>query len=131
VGARYNAALTLGLGNSAWNARPFSFAGSVAPTPSYGDAQLGFVLSGPLKIPGLIKNGPQTVLNYQHGVVHNATTQSALMPTVAERAGDFSQSAGTPRDPLTGLPFPGNVIPSSRISPQASALLGYFPLPNI
>jgi hypothetical protein len=130
VGARYTGGLTVILGDSAWNARPFSFAGSVAPPPSYGDAQLGFILAGPLKIPGLVKNGPQTVLSYQHGVVHNATTQSALMPTAAERAGDFSQSAETLRDLLTNLPFPGNVIPSSRISPQASALLAYFPLPN-
>ena len=33
-------------------------------------------------------------------------------------------------DPATGLPFPGNVIPRERISPQAAALLGYYPRPN-
>ena len=32
---------------------------------------------------------------------------TAVVPTALERAGDFSQSAGKPRDPLTGQPFPG------------------------
>ncbi len=30
----------------------------------------------------------------------------------------------------TGKPFAGGIIPSSRISPQAAALLGLYPLPN-
>lgn len=129
-GAPYTGSVSAVLGNSAWNARPFSFAGSAVPAPSYGDVQLGFTLGGPLKIPGLVRNGPQTVFNYQHGVVHNATTQSALMPTVAERAGDLSLSSAAIRDPLTGVPFAGNVIPPERISPQAAALLAYYPLPG-
>ena len=33
-------------------------------------------------------------------------------------------------DPDTGAPFPGNVIPATRISPQAKALLNFYPLPN-
>ena len=45
------------------------------------------------------------------------------MPTAAERAGDFSAPglAGctppVPMDPLTGQPFPGNVIPANRLDP--------------
>jgi trimeric autotransporter adhesin len=129
-GARYTGGMTAVLGNSAWNARPFSFAGSAAPAPSYGDAQLGFTLGGPLKIPWLVKNGPQMLLGYQHGIVHTATTQSALMPTATERAGDLSEVAPGVRDPMTGLPFPGGIVPPERISPQAAALLAYYPLPN-
>lgn len=130
TGALYTGAFTAVLGNSAWNARPFSFGGSGASAPSYGDVQLGFNLGGPLKIPGLVSNGPQTYVGYQHGLVHNATTQSALMPTAAERAGDLSGSSVVTRDPSTGSPFPGNVVPSNRITPQAAALLAYYPLPN-
>ena len=52
------------------------------------------------------------------------------MPTADERSGDFSESPIAIRDPSTGLPFSGNVIPADRISPQAAALLGYYPLPN-
>jgi len=126
----YNVAVNSTLGNSAWNTRPFSFAGSTAPAPSYGDVQLGFTIAGPLKIPWLVSHGPSMFLNYQHGDVHSAATQSAVMPTSAERAGDFSHSPIVVRDPLTGLPFPGNVIPADRISPQAAALLAYYPLPD-
>ncbi len=44
---------------------------------------------------------------------------SAVMPTDLERAGNFSQSAIKPRDPLTGQPFPGGIIPTSRFDPAA------------
>src|SRR5439155_7607075 len=57
-------------------------------------------------------------------------TQSAFMPTAAERSGDFSRASTVVRDPRTSLPFPGNIVPADRISPQAAALLAYYPLPN-
>ncbi len=65
------------------------------------------------------------------------------VPTAAERGGNLSDwLAASPNyqiydpasgNPVTGVgrqPFPGNVIPQNRISPQASAILNYFPLPN-
>ena len=55
----------------------------------------------------------------------------ATVPTAAMRTGDFSGTAITPKDPLTGLPFPNKVIPASRLSPQAAAIMNFFwPLPN-
>jgi trimeric autotransporter adhesin len=63
-------------------------------------------------------------------VAHNATTQSALMPTLEQRRGDFSHAPMVIRDPGTGFPFGGNAIPPERISPQAKALLAYYPLPT-
>ena len=59
-----------------------------------------------------------------------------LVRTVAPEAwrrGDFSGVGVTIRDPSTGQPFPGNVIPSSRFSPIAQAVLAnqrLYPLPN-
>ncbi len=68
------------------------------------------------------------------------TTPVALQqwefPTVQERAGDFSnsrQNNGTlivVKDPNTGAPFPGNIIPTSRMSPLGVAMMNVFPLPN-
>ena len=58
------------------------------------------------------------------------------MPTEAERGGDLSQTLNqlaspvVAIDPITGAPFPGNMIPVTRIAPQAQALLSYYPLPN-
>ena len=61
---------------------------------------------------------------------------SALVPTAAERRGDFSQSLFQGRpvtiiDPTTGQPFPNNIIPAGRISTIAAEYLdSVVPLPN-
>lgn len=62
--------------------------------------------------------------------------RSGFVPTAAERSGDFSNpipgcSGPTPIDPLTGQPFPGNVIPSDRVSPAGETYLNLYPLPNV
>lgn len=133
----YNGAIGFNLGHSAFDARPFSFTGDRTPKPDYTDMHFVATFGGPLRIPRLVRNGPVFFIGYQRTSDHTAATQSAVMPTLRERAGDFSQTAdasGRPVqavDPNTGLPFPGNAIPSSRISPQAAALLGYYPQPNL
>jgi hypothetical protein len=89
-----------------------------------------------LRIPHLVHNGPNVFVNYQWTRNRNASTQSALMPTAAERNGDFSQvltpfgKPVTAIDPSTVQPFAGNMIPASRFSRQALALLNLYPLPN-
>jgi hypothetical protein len=124
------------LGNSAWDARPVSFTSQDTSKPSYTDAQIMGNFGGPLKVPGM-QSRPNLFVGFQRTSDHNANTVPAVMPTFLERQGDFSQSiniSGRPQtvvDPLTGLPFPNNTIPRDRISPQAAALLGYYPLPNI
>jgi hypothetical protein len=60
------------------------------------------------------------------------------MPTLAERNGDFSQSlvygntATKPTivDPVTGVPFPNNIIPADKIDKNMQALMNEYPLPN-
>jgi hypothetical protein len=57
---------------------------------------------------------------------------SAVVPTALERAGDFSQSAIKPRDPATGQPFPGGIIPSPRFDPAALTIQDrYVPASNL
>jgi len=64
--------------------------------------------------------------------------QFARYPTAAERSGDLSDllqrtaANGTPApvtlyDPLSGQPFPGNVIPANRIDPVSTELLKMIP----
>jgi hypothetical protein len=134
----YNGGIGLLLGNSALDARPFSFTAQPTAYPSYNDAQIVASFAGPLRIPRLItRNAPNLFLGYQRTVDHNASTQSALMPTALERAGDFSQTRDalgrlvTLLDPATGRAFAGNTIPAARLSPQAASLLNYYPLPNV
>ena len=133
---RYNGNLGLIMDNSSLDARPFSLTGQNTPRLAYNRVTGLATLGGPLRIPGLLRNGPQFILNYQWTRNRNVAAQSGLMPTPAERIGDFSQTLtpqGTPvqiLDPATGLPVPGNRIPLNRISPQAQALLNLYPLPN-
>lgn len=57
---------------------------------------------------------------------------SARVPTAIERAGNFSQSAIQPRDPSTGQPFPGGIIPPSRFDPAALTIQErYVPRANL
>jgi trimeric autotransporter adhesin len=122
-------------GNSSWDARPYSFGATETNRPSYTDAQFLGTFQGPVKVPGLL-NRVNVFVGYQGTSDHNAFTQATRVPTALERAGDFSNSVnalGQPIqvvDPTTGLPFPGNAIQPGRISPQAAALLAYYPEPN-
>jgi len=125
----YNGGFGLTMGSSALDARPFSFAGARVPKPDYTDAQFVASFGGPFRIPG-VRNRPVFFAGYQHSGDHNALTQSAVVPTLKQRAGDFS-GAGEIRDPETGLVFAGNVIPAARISPQAAALVALYPVPNV
>jgi hypothetical protein len=55
----------------------------------------------------------------------------ATVPTQAMRNGDFRGTAIVPRDPLTGQPFPNQVIPANRVDPVAQNVMSFFwPLPN-
>jgi hypothetical protein len=51
-------------------------------------------------------------------------------PTDLQRRGNFSELSTPIVDPLTGQPFPGNIIPSSRLDPVAVQLASHFPQPN-
>jgi len=67
-------------------------------------------------------------------------TNTVTVPSAAMRQGDFSELLtggnvffSTPqiiRDPLTGQPFPGNIIPKDRLSANGVGLLNVYPLPT-
>jgi len=134
-GALYNGMVGGLFSNSVWDASPYSLTGIPTPRPDYYNVHLLGTFGGPIKIPRL-QNRMNVFVGFQRVADDNAITQPALMPTALERSGNFSQSrdaSGRPirvTDPRTGLPFPGNTIPNDRISPQATALLGYYPQPT-
>jgi hypothetical protein len=131
VRSLYNGNLGFSLRNAALDARSFSQTGQDTLKPGYNQMQGLASFGGPFKIPGLLRrNGPNFTVNYQWVHNRNASTQPGLMPTLAQRIGDFSGTPVAVRDPATGLPFVGNVIPLNQISEQAKALLGFYPLPN-
>ncbi len=137
-GSGYRGDVSSIMDNSALDARVFSVTGQDIPKSAYNHVKYGFTLGGPLSIPHLFHtNNGNFFVAYQGSRNRNANNaQPSLMPTAAERSGDLSKTLnplGNPVqfiDPSTGAPFPGNVIPASRISPQATALLNLYPQPN-
>ena len=81
----------------------------------------------------------RTVLLLLSGVRRRCAADRGPADEPADRrraAGDFSQTRltnGTIQpivDPLTGQPFPGNVIPQNRIHPMGQQMLNLLPMPN-
>ncbi len=68
-------------------------------------------------------------------VNHQPQANSFLVPTMAERNGDFSGLTrnGQPVaiiDPLTGQPFPGNIIPQDRLDFTGRTIASFMPTPD-
>jgi len=124
--------------NSALNAEPFSIEGQTQEQPASGSNRFGITFMSAPYIPHLTKpSGKDTMFLTLSGTRSSAPEDEyGIVPTAAERAGDFS-AAGLPAiyDPTTLQQFTSNgtanVIPATRISPQAAALLAYYPEPNI
>lgn len=104
--------------------------GSPPPKPAYRYNQFGFMLAGPWYIPKVYRGRDRTffMINYEGVQVRRLGAGGAIVPTADEKKGNFG--ARTITDPQTGLPFPGNVIPASRISPVAAGIARYYPDPN-
>ncbi len=125
------------LGDSALNAAPYSLTGTPSVKPSYEQNRFGALVGGPLKIPHLY-DGKNTFFFFNWTGTRNTNPfdQFAIVPTEAERNGDFqglTDRQGNPItiiDPATGQPFTNNTIPQAMINKAAKALLNYVPLPN-
>jgi len=127
--------------NSALNAEPFALAalaGQQMQQPPSGTNRFGITFMTAPYIPHLTKpSGKDTVFFTLSGSrSSNPLNEYATVPTDAERGGDFS-AAGLPAiyDPTTLQQFIkngiANVIPNSRITSQAAALLKFYPEPNV
>jgi hypothetical protein len=116
------------LRNDALDARNF-FSPTVDPLKRN---QFGFVASGPVFLPK-IYNGKDKLFwmfGYEGTRRRQAVTSTTLVPTLKERAGDFSGLPVTIVDPITKIPFAGNMIPKERINPVGAALANLYPAPN-
>lgn len=126
--------------NEALNANDFFSNRNGVVRPEYRYNTLGATIGGPIYIPGKFntqKNllfGFYNIENWQIKLPGAVT--SYTMPTALERTGDFSQTLDLNgkqiaiKDPATGLPFSGNMIPKSSLNPNGLALLNTLPLPN-
>ena len=95
--------------------------------------QFGGGIGGPFAIPKLYNGRNRTFffLNYEGMRQRAGTVFNSIVPSPAEKAGDFSAAGlNVIYDPTNGTPFGGNKIPSNRLSPQAQFFLKYVPDPN-
>jgi len=119
--------------NNAFDARPYGFT-TVAPVSApFKWNQYGFTVGGPVWIPKVFngKNRLFFMSNYEDFRLRQQTQTVYTTFPAAFRSGDFSQSGHVVTDPLTGTPFPNNMIPANRLDPLAIKLLQYYPAPNI
>jgi len=87
--------------------------------------QFGGTLGGPL-----VKGKTFFFLSYEGTRESRALPVNLTVASAAMKTGDFSGIRNRIYDPLTGQPFPGNVIPASRLSPQALYFARLIPDPN-
>lgn len=112
----------------------------------------GGTATGPVRIPGLYNGRDKTFFVYAFERIDESRAVGAAygegnltVPTAAQREGDFSALLALGSnyqiyDPSTRVPasggrtrvdpFPGNIIPKSRINPIATNILSYYSLPN-
>ena len=109
-----------------------NFFATQLPKPPYNRNEFGGHLSGPLVIPHLYDGRNKTffLVDYEGFRLVQATTSSQQVATPAMRQGNFAGLA-TITDPLSGTPFPGNMIPSNRLNPVTQRLGQLYPLPNM
>lgn len=87
--------------------------------------QFGFALGGPI-----IKNKTHFFGSYQGTTIRQQIIFNSPTVSPAFLRGDFSALSRQIRDPLTGQPFSGNVIPEDRFSSAAKFFFPYILLPN-
>jgi len=133
--------------NSAFDAPNFFNNKNNTAISKYRDNRYGASAGGPVYIPGVYNGKNRTFWFHaweanKWGVPNNFT---GTVPTPAQRQGDFSGllalgSSFQIYDPSTiqpapggrfsRNPFPGNIIPQSRLDPVGRALVNLYPQPN-
>jgi Carboxypeptidase regulatory-like domain len=96
------------------------------PKPDFSQHQFGGTLGGPL-----MQNRTFFFADYQGYRVKQGQTFLSTVPSELMRQGNFSEINRTVYDPITHLPFAGNVVPQERWDPAArNVLQQLIPAPN-
>ncbi|MEN6602374.1 MAG: TonB-dependent receptor [Bryobacteraceae bacterium] len=116
--------------NKEFGARTY-FNHAPSAIPAYNRNEFGYTIGGPVVIPGLYNGKNKTFFFNSYEGLRERTQPNYLtsVATQAMRDGDYT-GLPTILDPLSGLPFANNQIPSTRIDSRAKTLIGYVPLPN-
>lgn len=128
-GNAYHGTLFEFLRNDKFDANQYQFTAAKPKNPfKWND--YGFEVDGPVRIPYLF-NGKDKLFfmgNYEALRRKQSVLNPFTVPTTKMFAGDFSELLPSTiiYDPLTGLPFAGNIIPANRIDPISQKFLKYY-----
>src|ERR1039457_6243480 len=118
--------------NNELDARPFNLT-TQSSVPKFQRNQFGGLVGGPV-----VKNKLFAFFSYEALRTRQAAANLTTIgvPDELQRTGNFSAEAAATLvyDPTSGTPrtpFPGNVIPATRIDPSVSAAMRILPLPNV
>jgi trimeric autotransporter adhesin len=129
--------------NAGLDARSYSLTGIESPKADYNQARFGVNIGGPLNIPKVFNGGNKWFFFAGWNGSRGSSPYDAFstVPTLGERGGNFSAATyndGKPVqliNPQTGQQYQfngvSNAIDPSSISPAATALLQFIPMPNI
>jgi hypothetical protein len=120
------------LRNDAFDARSFQ----TAAKQKLRYNQYGFSLGGPVVIPKVFNKDRDKLFFFANTEFITRRGQNidlSVVPTVAERAGDFNGSRlfPCPKDGPSGAPFANCTLPTSRLSQNGLGILNLYPLPNV
>jgi hypothetical protein len=128
--------------SSNWNSRSWTNQKNGTPQAySYTDTY-GFSVGGPIIIPKIFHGKNKLFFFFADEFRPSTSTVNTgsflRLPTALERAGNYSQTLnnnGAPIAPIfdyqSGAPFPGSIIPASRLYAPGLAVLNQYPLPNM
>jgi hypothetical protein len=112
--------------NDAFDANNFFNNRAGRRKPDFTQHQFGGTLGGALR-----RDRTFFFSDYQGHRERLGQTFLSTVPSLAMRSGDFSELSRVVYDPLTGQPFPGNVIPGNRVDSVARNILTrLYPEPN-
>lgn len=112
--------------NDAFDANNFFNNRAGRPKPDFKQNQFGGTLGG-----AVYRDKTFFFTDYQGHRESQGQTFLSTVPTLAMRAGNFSELNRTIYDPTTGQPFAGNIIPNNRIDTVARNILTQlYPEPN-
>lgn len=102
--------------------------------PPYERNEYGGNLAGPIWIPKVYNGKDRSFFFFAYEGFHltQSSPKSTQQPTALERTGVFTEISTTIKDPMTGLPFANNTIPTARLNSVSLALMNkLMPMPTI
>jgi hypothetical protein len=92
-------------------------------------------VGGPVVIPGLKFNRNRDKLFFFLGedlkFMRTGATTSWTVPLAAQKTGNFSNVTTALKDPVTGTPYAGNILPQSAINKDMQKLINIYPNANV